>query len=306
MELLRNLRMSTRLLFLYEVTTSRHTRLRTIGERLGMTIQGTSEYAHGLEEDGLLSLVGGEYRATKKGIEFLHDHMQELRSFVDRAGKEMAFVETTAAIAGGSLHRGARLGLFMEDGVLVAHEGRASPSTGVAVHDASRGDIVGVRDLEGIVALRPGRIVVGRIRSASLGRKGPRGTASKRLLRSTQDFAVAALDVEGLVSAACSPLRRTMTRDGAHGFFTVATRPTCSSAYGRWVREDSMRQTCFQSKFTARCGFRSIVMMFATGPPTRIMSSFPGPRAFTSVSSRTTSPFGGAKSRPRKNPSSTA
>src|SRR5439155_4698799 len=62
MELLRNLRMSTRLLFLYEVTTSRHTRLRTIGERLGMTIQGTSEYAHGLEEDGLLSFVNSEYR----------------------------------------------------------------------------------------------------------------------------------------------------------------------------------------------------------------------------------------------------
>jgi len=200
MELLRNLRTSTRLLFLYEVTTSRHTRLRTIGERLGMTIQGTSEYAHGLEEDGLLSLASGEYRATKKGIEFLHDHMQELRSFVDRAGKEMAFVETTAAIAGGSIHRGARLGLFMEDGVLVAHEGRASPSTGVAVHDAAKSEFVRVHNLEGIVALRPGRIVVGRIRSASLGRKGA-GAASRRVLRSTGKITVAALDIAGVVFA---------------------------------------------------------------------------------------------------------
>src|SRR2546430_10360225 len=139
MELLRNLRMSTRLLFLYEVTTSHHTRLRTIGERLGMTIQGTSEYAHGLEGDGLLSFVNGEYRATKKGIEFLHDRMHELRGFVDRAGREMAFVETTAALAGGSIHRGARLGLFMEDGILVAQEGRSSPSTGVAGPGPPRG-----------------------------------------------------------------------------------------------------------------------------------------------------------------------
>src|SRR2546421_6686085 len=161
MELLRNLRTSTRLLFLYEVTTSRHTRLRTIGERLGMTIQGTSEYAHGLEEDGLLSLVNGEYRATKKGIEFLHDRMHELRGFVDRAGREMAFVETTAAMADGSVHRGGRVGLFMENGVLVAHEGRASPSTGVAVHDASRGDIVGGRDPGGNVGLSPRRILFG-------------------------------------------------------------------------------------------------------------------------------------------------
>src|SRR2546423_5944415 len=102
--------MGPRLLFLYEVTTSHHTRLRTIGERLGMTLQGTSEYAHGLEEDGLLSVVSGEYRATEKGIEFLHDHMQGLRGFVHRAGREMAFVATTAAIAGGAIHRGARLG----------------------------------------------------------------------------------------------------------------------------------------------------------------------------------------------------
>src|SRR3989440_4853405 len=149
MELLRNLRMSTRLLFLYEVTTSHHTRLRTIGERLGMTIQGTSEYAHGLEEDGLLSLVNGEYRATKKGIEFLHDRMHELRGFVDRAGREMAFVETTAAMAGGSVPRGGRVGLFMEGGGLVAHAGRTPPSTRGAVPHPSRGDILGVPRLVG-------------------------------------------------------------------------------------------------------------------------------------------------------------
>src|SRR2546427_82951 len=95
MELLRNLRSSTRLLFLYEVTTNRHTRLRTIAERLGMTVQGASEYAHGLQGDGLLVLANGEYRATKKGVELLHDGFLELRRFVERAGRAMAFVETT-------------------------------------------------------------------------------------------------------------------------------------------------------------------------------------------------------------------
>jgi len=175
MELLRNLRTSTRLLFLYEVTTSRHTRLRTIGERLGMTIQGTSEYAQGLEEDGLLSFANGEYRATKRGIEFLHDRMHELRGFVDRAGREMAFVETTSAMAGGAVRRGDRVGLFMEEGYLVAHAGRTSPSTGVVVHDAAKGDLVAVRDLEGIVALRPGRIVLVRIRSTASGKRAGRG-----------------------------------------------------------------------------------------------------------------------------------
>jgi putative transcriptional regulator len=200
MELLRNLRMSTRLLFLYEITTSRHTRLRTIAERLGMTVQGTSEYAHSLMADGLLSTVNGEYRATKKGVEFLHDRLHELREFVDHAGREMAFVETTAAIAGSSIERGEKVGLFMEGGVLVAHAGRASPSSGIAVHDASRGDVVPVRDLEGIVALRPGRVLIGRIRSGTLGRRLPTSGAS-RLLRRSKTAVVAALDVVGLVAA---------------------------------------------------------------------------------------------------------
>jgi putative transcriptional regulator len=201
MELLRNLRLSTRLLFLYEVTTNRHTRLRTIAERLGMTVQGASEYAHSLTGDGLLSMVSGEYRATKKGVEFLHDRFHELREFVDRAGKEMAFVETTAAIAGTSIVRGARLGLFMEGGLLVAHGGRASPSSGIAVHEASRGDIVAVRDLEGIVALRPGRIVIARIRSGTSGRRIIPAAGVGRLLRRSKTSIVAALDVVGLVTA---------------------------------------------------------------------------------------------------------
>src|SRR2546430_16921182 len=113
MELLRILGTSTRLLLLYEVTTSRHTRLRTIGERLGMTIQGTSEYAHGLEEDGLLSVASGEHRATRRGMEFRHDKMRKRRGFVDRAGRAMASGPTTAAIAAGSSLRRPSLGPLM-------------------------------------------------------------------------------------------------------------------------------------------------------------------------------------------------
>src|SRR3989442_11035288 len=59
-------------------------------------------------------------RATKKGIEFLHDRLVDLRSFVERARREMAFIETTAAMAGNTIRNGNQVGLFMEDGVLVA------------------------------------------------------------------------------------------------------------------------------------------------------------------------------------------
>src|SRR2546422_2494833 len=113
----------------------------------------------------------------------------------------MAFIETTAAIAGNTIRRGNKVGLFMEDGVLVAFAGRSSPSSGVAVHDATRGDLLAVRSLEGIVALRPGRIIIGRVAPRAAGRRAVPGAAAKRVLRDADEFIVAALDVGGLAAA---------------------------------------------------------------------------------------------------------
>src|SRR5256712_3339601 len=174
MELLRNLRASTRVLFLYEVTTSRHSRLRTIAERLGMTVQGCSDYAHGLEREGRLRGVDGEERATKKGSEFLHDRLVDLRSFVERARREMAFIETTAAMAGNTIRNGNQVGLFMEGGMLVAFAGRSSPSSGVAVRHAAKGGRVGGGRALREVARLPGR---SHIREAPFPRGRRRGAA---------------------------------------------------------------------------------------------------------------------------------
>ena len=162
-----------------------------------MTVQGASDYAHGLQRDGLLAFVDGEYRPTKKGVEFLHDEFRDLRGFIDRAGRALAVVETTAAFAGGVIRRGDRVGLFMEAGLLVAYSGRPSPSIGVAIHDASKGELIAVRNLEGIVALRPGRIVIARV--PSWGRRPV--SPSKRIEKEAKDAVVAALDVAGVVAA---------------------------------------------------------------------------------------------------------
>lgn len=202
MKLLRDLRESTRLLFLYEVLANRHTRLRTVAERLGMTVQGASDYLKGLEEDGLLTTVDGEYRATKKGVEFLLSRVRELRAFVEQAGRTMAFVETTAALAGSGVHRGDRVGLFMEDGHLVAYPNRSSPSSGIADEDASKGEDVAVRDLEGIVALHPGKITIGRVPSTrSGGSKAIDPAAARRALARRRGAVSATMDVAGLVAA---------------------------------------------------------------------------------------------------------
>ncbi len=208
MKLLRDLRESTRLLFLYEVIANRHTRLRTIAERLDMTVQGASDYLKGLKADGMLTVVDGEYRATKKGIEFLLSRVRELRAFVEQAGRTMAFVETTAALAATSIRRGDRVGLFMEEGHLVAYPNRASPSSGMADGDAAKGEDVAVRELDGIVTLHPGRITIARVPSTrSGGSKAINPAAAKKILRRSRGSILGAMDVTGLVAARSLGLR---------------------------------------------------------------------------------------------------
>lgn len=201
MNVLRDLRETTRILFLYEVTANHHTRLRTIAERLEMTVQGASDYAHQLEADGLLVLAGGEYRPTKKGIAVLQGRLRELRAFVDQAGRSTAFVETTLALAGAAIHRGDRVGLFMEDGYLVAYPGRAAASTGVATEDATRGEDVAVRGLEGFVALRPGRIRIVRVPASRGAARRVNPEANRKIVQRSRGGVVATMDVEGLMAA---------------------------------------------------------------------------------------------------------
>ncbi|HYM41007.1 MAG TPA: hypothetical protein VEY12_12840 [Thermoplasmata archaeon] len=198
---LRDLRESTRILFLQEVTANRHTRLRTIAERLGMSVQGTSDYAHDLEADGLLSVADGEYRATKKGINSLQARLRELRAFVEQASRSTAFVETTLALSGATIRRGDRVGLFMERGYLVAHPGRASTSTGIAAEDAAKGEDVAVRGLEGIVALKPGRITIARVPASRASARRVSPEASRRILRRSRGALVATMEIEGFIAS---------------------------------------------------------------------------------------------------------
>ncbi len=200
MNVLRDLRESTRILFLHEVTADRHTRLRTIAERLAMTVQGASDYAHALEEDGLLTLADGEYRATKKGIDLLQSRLRELRAFVEHASRTTAFVETTTALAGAAIRHGDRVGLFMENAYLVAYPGRASSSTGTAAEDAAKGEDVAIRGLEGIVALRPGRITLARVPASRSAAHRVTPESSRKVVRRSRGAIVATMELEGLTA----------------------------------------------------------------------------------------------------------
>lgn len=196
MHLLRDIREGTKLLLLRELTARRYSRLRELAERLDMTVAGVSEYMKAMDAEGLVQHVGGEYRATRKGVEFLQDRFRVLRSFVESSSREMAIIEEAAALAAEDLREGERVGLFMENGTLAARR-RPSPSTGVAATAARRGEVVAVRGLEGIVELRPGRISIVRLPRTKVPVE-----AGRRLLRRVRPDVVAAIDLRAKAYAA--------------------------------------------------------------------------------------------------------
>src|SRR5881397_966854 len=203
MELLRNLGETTRILILLEISLRNHSVQRTIGEALGMTAQGVSEYLRTMQADGLVHIVDGEYRPTFEGVRILHQRFRDLREFVDQGSKGLSIIEVAAAIAGNSIQRGESVGLFMEGGDLVAYAGRESPSRGRSITQAGRGEDVGVEQLEGIVDLKPGRISLLRIPSAADGgsRRVDRDRARK-VLRRVGAAVVAILDAPASALAA--------------------------------------------------------------------------------------------------------
>src|SRR5207244_4832772 len=129
--------------------------------------------------------------ATKRGVARLLGRCLELRSFVDRASRAMAFIVTTSALAGSPVRRGEPVGLFMEAGMLVAYGHRDSPSMGIANEDAAKGEDLAVRNLEGIIALRPGRILLARVPPKDEGgAKALRDAAGKKKRAAPQDGVV--------------------------------------------------------------------------------------------------------------------
>lgn len=200
MKILRDLRLSTKLLILIEVTTGSYSKLRQIADRLDITIQGVSEYMKIMHAEELIQRIDGEYRATKKGVQFLHENIRELKEFLDRTLDQLDIVEVCAALARTPVKKGEKVGLFMENGMLTAYTDKKSRSTGIAVSDAQAGDAIAVRDLEGMVDLHLGSLYIVELPSIRDG--GTCGIQEEKVRAIYQTFnpdKIGALDVVGRV-----------------------------------------------------------------------------------------------------------
>lgn len=184
MKVLRDLRLSTELLILMEVIKNPHSKLKTIANKLDITVQGVSEYLRRMKNEGKIQNIGGEWRATKSGVEFLHSNFSELKEFVDSKMMELNIIDICAAIAKTPIKKGDEVGLFMEDGVLCAYSGKDSSSKGIAVSDAQVDEDVAIKDLDGLVTLSPGMMHIVKLPSI---REGGSSVVSKKGIKNIMD-----------------------------------------------------------------------------------------------------------------------
>lgn len=157
---LRDLKRNTEMLILVEMIRSPSTRLKDVGDRLGITVQAVSQYTNLMRKEGLLRERNGLLRPTRKGMQVLQEHFTRIKQDVDEVLRSIRVVDKCVAVAGSRLRKGESVGLVMEDGMMMAFEGVKSSSTGIAIEDADEGDDVLVGGLEGILDMELGKLLI--------------------------------------------------------------------------------------------------------------------------------------------------
>jgi putative transcriptional regulator len=201
MRVLRDVRLSTKVLVLYELVKG-----RSAGKELAEAIDGTpqlvSDYLKLMEREGLVERAGREVRPTVQGVQFLQERLQELGDFTYRAMRDVNVINACAAIAGEDVGEGDSVVLELRDGVIMARPGEKGASTGVATRAAKEGEDLAVRGLEGILEYRTGAVTVAALPSAL---EGGTTRADLRKLKphlpGTGAQIVAVLDPVGIVAA---------------------------------------------------------------------------------------------------------
>lgn len=207
MRILRDLRLSTKVLILYQMVRQPGVGQRELAQVLDVTPQAVSDYMKHMEGEGLIEREGRDARPTMVGFQFLQEHLQELGDFTFQAMREINVISSCPAIAGEDLEEGDPVVLELEDGYIVARRGGSGPSTGVAARSVKTGDDLAVRDLEGMIEFSSGSVTVVALPTAL---EGGTSVVDIEALRAQVADAhrgvVAAVDIVGVVAARLADL----------------------------------------------------------------------------------------------------
>lgn len=210
----------TELLFLFDCATLEPSQLRPIADHLGLTVQAISHSFRQLQKRGLVEVREGRYLPTIKGVEWLHGTLGLLADDVKAHLDRLHVIRSCRAIAAADLSPGQPVSLELEEGLLSASPARDGASRGIVSKGGSKGSLVEVSRLEGIVPIHSAGVSIRTITDDDL--EDPR--IRERLTRTLQENSRALLAARGL--AAFHLLRRATDRPITR--FAVAE--SCSEA----------------------------------------------------------------------------
>jgi len=197
---LRDLRRNTELLMLVHILESPSPRLKDIASQLDITVQAVSQYVASMRKEGLLREYSGKLRPTRRGMQLLQEHFGKLKDEIDTVLRRIRVIDTCVAIAGKKTRKGDRVGLIMEDGMLMAFSNQKASSTGRALEAAEEGDDVLVGELKGIVDLELGSLLIMEAPSETAG--GSKTANLEHVRDKVEEFSPGALVAGDAVGAA--------------------------------------------------------------------------------------------------------
>jgi putative transcriptional regulator len=164
-EVLRNKNLTTRFQILVEIANAGPTiQQREIAKNLDITPQAVSDYISQLVKERLLAAEGrARYRVTNEGVNWIIKTLRELGDYNTFIQRAITNLSTCAAIAADDLKKGQKVGLKMNNGLLLATRGKESEASGTAISAAKAGEDVGISGIEGIVPLEVGRVTILRV-----------------------------------------------------------------------------------------------------------------------------------------------
>lgn len=181
-QILQSKNLATKFQILLEIAASQsNIQQKNIAEKLNITPQAVSEYVKELISDGWLASQGrSRYKVTKEGVDWVLQMARQLQSYCSFVNKVVSDISVSTAIAADNLSNGQPVSLYMKDGLLFASRQLSKgEARGIAVLDATKGEDVGISQIEGVIELEMGEVIICKVPDVREG--GSRNVDSARL-----------------------------------------------------------------------------------------------------------------------------
>jgi len=164
-EILRNKNQATKFQILAEIAhRGPYIQQRDIARALEVTPQAISDYICQMVNEGLVSVDGhAHYKITTEGVNWVIKSLKELKDYNDFVAESITGISICAAVAQSHLIKGQKVGLEMQNGLLMATNNAGASAAGIAISDAQAGEDIGIKEITGIVQLEIGKITIFKI-----------------------------------------------------------------------------------------------------------------------------------------------